>query len=274
MKQKDRNSKLCGPEGFDEYYSGLFGERWRKLRESLFGEDSKVEYNAGGEKSYFLDSGSIRAAVTLPLAGANSVLDLCAAPGGKTLVLASCMPLTASLLANERSPDRKARLLRTVQDCLDESVRARVTVICKDGASLCLVKNNKFDRILLDAPCSSERHVLRDNAYLKDWSPARIKTLSIAQWALISSAWRMLTPGGYLVYSTCALNPCENDKIMGRLLKKFGDARILRPGISLDTSRFCSVQLPEGEATEFGMHILPDTSNGAGPLYFSLVQKT
>lgn len=274
MKQKDRNAKLCGAEGFDAYYSSLFGSRWRTLKDSLLKESDKAEYNAGGDKSYFLDSASIRAAAALPLNGALSILDLCAAPGGKTLVLASCMSPEASLLANERSPDRKRRLLRTAQECLDETVRARVAVICKDGASLCLVKNNRFDRILLDAPCSSERHVLLDDKYLSEWSPARIKTLSIMQWALLSSAWRMLSPGGYLVYSTCALSPVENDNVIARLLKKFNDAQVQSPVVSLDISPFCSVRLPEGERTQFGMHILPDSCGGAGPLYFSLVHKT
>lgn len=273
MKQKDRQQKLNGAQGFDQYYGAIYGERWPALRESLSGQVSHTEYKCGGQDSYFLDSGSVRAAVSLPLKGAQSILDMCAAPGGKTLVLASNMDKEAALLSNERSADRKVRLFHTVENCLPEQIRQRVTVICKDGAILCKSPSNEFDRILLDAPCSSERHVLNDENYLKDWSPARIKTLSVLQWSLLSSAWRMLKSGGYMVYSTCAINPEENDNQIKKLLKKFEDVEVCEPDIAFDVSPFCQCQLPDGEKTEFGRHVLPDKSGGAGPLYFCLLKK-
>lgn len=273
MKQKDRQQKLSGAEGFDQYYSSIYAQRWPALKESLYGEVCHTEYNADGKESYFLDSGSVRAAVTLPLNGASTILDMCAAPGGKTVVIASSMENNATLLSNERSSDRKQRLVHTVQNCLPQQVQERTTVICRDGATMCLAASNRFDRILLDAPCSSERHVLLDPNYLKDWSPSRIKTLSMAQWSLLSSAWRMLNPDGYMVYSTCALNPDENDNVVEKLIKKFDDVEICDPVISSDVKKFCSAVLPEGECTKYGRHVLPDVCDGAGPLYFVLLHK-
>ena len=273
MKQKDRNKKLTGSEGFEAYYSNLFGERWQSIKESFSLEPDYAEWKAGGEKPYFLDSGSVRAAVSLPLENAVDILDLCAAPGGKTLVLASNMPKNANLLSNERSPERKNRLTNTVHDCLPQEIQERVTVICKDGAQMCLKNEEKFDAILLDAPCSSERHVLADPKYLSEWSPSRIKTLSMAQWALLSSAWRMLRPNGFLLYSTCALSPDENDNVISKLLKKFDNAKLCEPKISLDYKNFTASVLPEYEKTEFGAHVLPDKAGGAGPLYFCLLKK-
>ncbi|MBR1537645.1 MAG: RsmB/NOP family class I SAM-dependent RNA methyltransferase [Treponema sp.] len=273
MKQKDRNKKLSGEDGFDSYYSGLFGERWSSIKNAFSLENDYVEWNVAGEKSYFLDSASVRAAVSLPLENAGEILDLCAAPGGKTLVLASNMAAGASLLANERSPERKNRLVNTVKDCLPQNIQEKVTVICKDGARLCLKNEEKFDSILLDAPCSSERHVLADEKYLSEWTPSRIKTLSMAQWALLSSAWRMLKKSGFLLYSTCALSPDENDNVISKLLKKFDDAELLEPKISLEYKKFCNKELPDYEKTEFGAHILPDKACGAGPLYFCLLRK-
>ena len=273
MKQKDREKKLTGAAGFDAYYSNLFGSRWSALKEAFSREPDYAEWKAGGEKSYFLDSASVRAAVSLPLGNASDILDLCAAPGGKTLVLACNMGEYAHLLSNERSPERKNRLLNTVRDCLPQNIQNRVQVICKDGAVLCRANESSFDAILLDAPCSSERHVLADEKYLSEWSPSRIKTLSMAQWALLSSAWRMLRAEGYLLYSTCALSPEENDNIIEKLLKKFDDVKICEPKISLNYKDFTKNELPEYEKTKFGAHILPDRANGAGPLYFCLLQK-
>ncbi len=273
MKQKDKSKKIQGAQGFDAYYENIYKNRWESLKASLFGESDHKEFSAGGNEPYFLDSGSIRCAVTLPLKGAKKILDLCAAPGGKTLILAACMDEDARLLSNERSPERCARLKKVCDSCLPESIRQRVEVCCKDGAKMCLSNGERFDRILLDAPCSSERHVLSSPKYLAEWSPSRIKTLSMAQWALLSSAFRMLLPGGYIVYSTCALTDEENDRVIAKLLKKFKDAEIQTPEISSKVESFCKGELPEYEKTEFGAHVLPDAANGAGPLYFCLIKK-
>ncbi|MCR4821626.1 MAG: RsmB/NOP family class I SAM-dependent RNA methyltransferase [Treponema sp.] len=274
MKQKDRNKKLSGEEGFNEYYSSLFGQRWPSIKEAFALESDYACWQAGGEKPYFLDSASVRAAVSLPLENAENILDLCAAPGGKTLVLASNMGENARLLSNERSPERKNRLLNTVRDCLPQSIQERVQVICKDGAVMCKANEEAFDAILLDAPCSSERHVMADQKYLNDWSPSRIKTLSMAQWALLSSAWRMLRKGGHLLYSTCALSPDENDNVVGKLLKKFDGVKVCSPDISLNYKDFTDSILPDYEKTQYGGHVLPDRSRGAGPLYFCLLEKS
>ena len=88
-----------------------------------------------------------------------------------------------------------------------------------------------------------------------------------------------------MVYSTCALNPDENDNVIQKLLKKFDDVEVLtceaggtvyapreEPALS-DVSAFCDARLPAGEQTRFGRHVLPDTSDGAGPLYYCVLSK-
>lgn len=277
MKQK--NNVLRGAEGFEEYYTSLFGERWPKLKESFFNENQSVEYKVpGSEKSYYLDSASVFAALCLPVKGGENILDLCAAPGGKTLVLASRMDETAVLSANERSPERKHRLSVVVETCLPPEISERVKVSCSDGATWCTRQTECFDRILLDAPCSSERHVIADPKYLNSWSLSRIKTVSMEQWALLSSAYRLLTVEGILLYSTCALCPQENDEMIERLYKKFNkDNEAIElleasPDIS-EISKFTDIKLPDYEKTKYGYHILPDKQNGAGPIYFSIIRK-
>lgn len=279
-KAKTANQgKLSGAEGFEQYYSELYGDRWQALKESFEGEGSAVEYKIpGAEKSYFLDSASVLAALCLPLDGACDILDLCAAPGGKTLVLASRMPEDATLSSNERSPERKHRLSTVVQTCLPPEISERVKTSCSDGATWCTRQTECFDRILLDAPCSSERHVIADPKYLNTWSPSRIKTVTTEQWALLSSAYRLLRPEGVLLYSTCALCPEENDGMVARLNKKFnkdGSAFTLlepKPDLSQITP-FVDIKLPECEKTEYGYMIMPDIQKGAGPIYFSIIRK-
>jgi len=272
-----KSQKLSGAAGFDAYYAEAFGGRWPALRAALSLEPAYAEWSAGGGKPYYLDTGSVLAAMSLPVAGAKTLLDLCAAPGGKSLITASRMDEDASLICNDRSAQRKIRLARVLDESLRTEIRERVTVTCSDGAKWCLRQQECFDRILLDAPCSSERHVLADPAYLGEWSPSRIKTLSVMQWALLSSAYRMLVPGGYLLYATCALSTDENDAVVAKLTKKFETARFIPVDLAAVHAEAAgllqSVRLPDAERTEYGCHVLPDAQNGAGPLYFSLIQK-
>ena len=280
LKQKENiKKKLQGASGFDEYYSSIYGERWSSLKESFSKESQSVEWKVpGSQKSYFLDSASVLAAVSLPLENSKNILDLCAAPGGKTVVIASRMPSDAILSSNERSPDRKHRLSVVVQTCLPPEINKNVKVSCSDGSTWCTRQTECFDTILLDAPCYSERHVYNDSKYLNQWSLSRIKTVTTEQWALLSCAFRLLAPGGTLLYSTCALCPQENDEMIRRLIKKFNKEKetftFLEPNLqNIDLSTFSDVKLPEFERTEFGYQILPDKSNGAGPIYFCLIKK-
>lgn len=296
MGKKDKKDNTRGKEGFDLYYRTFFGERWEKLKESLLKETepssfclekiNKSDSTLEPEKNlrtYFLDSASILAAFSLPLKSAHDILDLCAAPGGKTLVISSLMNDDAVLTSNERSFERKQRLVKVCDEHLPQNIRNRVTITCSDGAVWCKTKQDCFDAILLDAPCSSERHVLNDEKYLSEWSPARIKTLSMEQWALLSSAFRMLREDGVMIYSTCALSPKENDEVVSRLFKKFENVKVLRLDDeeyrqnSNDIEKlklFTGAVLPGTEQTEFGYQILPDIQNGSGPIYFSIIKKT
>ncbi|MDR2133791.1 MAG: 16S rRNA methyltransferase [Treponema sp.] len=192
------------------------------------------------------------------------VLDACAAPGGKSLVIAAALPASLRLLSNEVSAARRRRLAEVLDRHLDGEKRGRVTVSGFDAAAQGRRKSEhgRFAAILLDAPCSSEAHVLKDPKALGAWTPARPRFLRGRQWALLSSAFLLLKPGGSLVYATCALDGAENDGVARRLPEKYGDDAILDPpGFS------------EGEATEFGRIILPDRDGGRGPMYVARFRK-
>lgn len=253
-----------GNDAFDERFSALFGPRWPELRAALLGPGDAVDYAEGLSLPYHLDSASVVAARALRLPEAGLVLDACAAPGGKSLVLASQMGAGVRLLSNELSSDRRRRLSGVLDAHLPAHVRQRVTVSGFDAAAAGgrPSERGRFAAVLLDAPCSSERHVLRDQAALDAWTPARIKFLARRQWSLLSSAFLLLSSGGSLVYATCALSPEENDGPVERLLAKYGDAVRLDP---LDE--------PRAETTRYGVQFLPDRAGRAGPLYIARISK-
>lgn len=274
--------KLRGAIGFEKYYSSIFAARWEALKSALLKEASPVAFDAGA-KTYFLDSASILAALTLPLDGAKKILDMCASPGGKTLVLARRMERDAELISNELSFERKCRLERVVSEHLLPDEKSRVKITCKDGALLCKTQDSLYDAILLDAPCSSERHVLSSPKHLEQWSPARVSSLAMRQWSLLSSAFRILKSGGFLLYSTCAISDEENSKVAKRLFKKFqGQVRAVefdeiqilqKKHIESDIPLFGGIEFPSFEKNEFGFSVLPDAQKNCGPIYFFLAQK-
>lgn len=275
---KNKN-KQTGKIIFNEFYENIFGERWDSLKNALYEQTQPVKYFIpNSQKEYFLDSASILAALCLPLKNSQKILDLCAAPGGKTLVLASRMSENCELYSNERSPERKNRLTTVVKECLPIDISKRIKIYCSDGAIWCKKQTECFDSILLDAPCSSERHVINDKKYLDIWTPSRIKTVTTLQWSLLSCAFRLLKNEGFLLYSTCALCPKENDEMIEKLINKFKNtefnAKIVKINPDFNEIKFfTNAKLPEYEKTKFGYQVLPDKQNGAGPIYFSLIQK-
>jgi len=136
------------------------------------------------------------------------VLDLCAAPGGKTTHLAALMEGTGEVVAVERHPQR-ARALRATCERLHAG---NVTVVTADAKAY--DGEARFDRVLLDPPCSG-LGTLRSHPDLR-WrtSPEAIERLAAEQDALLASARRALAPGGTLVYSVCTLNADENEAVV------------------------------------------------------------
>lgn len=151
------------------------------------------------------------------------ILDACAAPGGKALFIADLMGDAHTLYANDSSGIRRQRL-RTI---LSDYRHGDVQVIGQHAETLFKKYPRYFDKILLDAPCSSERHVWSSPKHLAEWSPSRIKRLYYQQVALINGLWLALKPGGSLVYSTCAVNTMENEGVIEQFLKKHPEAKLV-----------------------------------------------
>jgi 16S rRNA C967 or C1407 C5-methylase (RsmB/RsmF family) len=247
---------------FDGFYGDLFADRWPALRAALVADGAYEELTEGLTQPYYLDPSSAAAARLLPLPEAGRVLDACAAPGGKTLVLAGSMPEAVTLVANERSASRRARLYRVLDEHLPPARRERVTVTGHDATRWGLHEQNAYEAILLDVPCSSERHLLSAPSRLRTWSPKRGERLAIQAFAMVAAMIDALRPGGTLVYATCALTDRENDAVIEKALARRGALVELGP-----------TDLPGGESTRCGAQVLPDTANGSGPLYAAVLRK-
>ena len=250
---------------FQSYYERIYESRWPDLLRALKEPAQKTTRSCfGGYAEYVMDSASIAAAHALQVQSGDRVLDLCAAPGGKTLILAEALEGKGSLTANELSMARRRRLKDVIESHVPENLRPLILITGFDGNQFGLKKKSEYDRILLDAPCSSEAHLLEADPLMKDWRESRTKQLAMRQYSLLCSALLALKPGGTLVYSTCSISPLENDGVIERVLKRKSDE------VRIDTNE---ADLSDFEKTRFGHQIFPDRSQGAGPIYLSRLVK-
>ena len=149
------------------------------------------------------------------------ILDLCASPGSKTTQAAAMMKNRGTIIANEVSMGRIGILNSNLERC---GVMNTI-VTRKDGVALCnaLLKKShiKFDKILVDAPCSGERTLRKSPKTFLMWNKHMIKKIAATQKRLADAAIKLLKVNGEMIYSTCTLAPEENEEIVNYLLDKY-----------------------------------------------------
>lgn len=169
-------------------------------------------------KIYLQSLPSMIPPLILAPAEGDRVLDLTAAPGGKTTEMASIMNGKGYILANELDKLRCERLKYNVE------MQGADIVEVVNGRGEKIGENYKeqFDKVLLDAPCSGEgRFTIYNVQSYKQWSMKTVNELVKTQKKLFKSAYEALKPGGTLVYSTCTLNKLENEQIIDWALNNF-----------------------------------------------------
>jgi len=144
----------------------------------------------------------------------EKVLDLCAAPGGKTTHIAGRMQGKGFLLSNEIHPARARILSQNVE----RMGIGNAVVSNEDPQSLAVRFPEFFDRIAVDAPCSGEGMFRKDEAARLEWTPGHVSACAARQGEILSHAASMLKPGGRLVYSTCTFSPEENEQAIEEFL--------------------------------------------------------
>ena len=143
-----------------------------------------------------------------------TVLDLCAAPGGKSSQIAALLQGQGLLVANEINPKRAAILSRN----LERMGVANALTLNEHPKRLAERFGGYFDRILVDAPCSGEGMFRKEEAAVTDWSVETVQMCARRQREILESAAEMLRPGGRLVYSTCTFAPEENEGVISAFL--------------------------------------------------------
>jgi hypothetical protein len=263
--------------------------------------------------------------------------------------------LPTVLVVNDKFPSRRGRLRKVLREFLPLDMVCEASELkgaSMPGSELVAVSGNdgasawpkhSFDRVLLDAPCSNERHAVQSGGKSKGnsskssskskkkgtkkgkvsqkrkgkskeksdiWSVSRVKREAVQQFALLRSAMRALRPGGRLVYSTCSIDPIENDRVVEKLLAR-ENGRLIAPDSPKMRRKGKSAGVPTGVPTTppaihvrdplseltrarasssdaqhvgvllkgvrrtlYGAVMLPDTSHyGFGPLYWAVLEK-
>ncbi|KAI0392152.1 S-adenosyl-L-methionine-dependent methyltransferase [Xylariaceae sp. FL0594] len=294
---------------------------------------------SGGLMTHWnLDAASLLAVHVLGPRPGDKVLDLCAAPGGKSIAIAQLLLIPESLESggslgggclhsNEVNNGRNRRLAANLRAYLpaplfafNKELRATATtttttggvigeevkVLKIDGTEQSVINLQKalplafgsagaggYDKVLLDAPCSSERHVI--HAHVKNhpsddemasWRSSHSKKLAKTQTALLVNALRVVKNGGRILYATCSLSPEENDGVVEKarevLLKERKKVGIKWGFEVVDLAGTAAGGTADGngledwaEKTKYGWLVLPDHPSGGrwGPLFFALLEK-
>ena len=281
------------PETFVRRMMNLLGDEFREFEKSLDGMvptsirvNTKMDYRPSEEKVAWCDSGYylkerplftadpffhagvyyvqeassmfLYQAVKQHFADAQSVLDLCAAPGGKSTLLTQALPETCILVSNE--------IVRSRAYILAEN-------LLKWGNPNNVVTNNEpkdfaaltgfFDAMVIDAPCSGEGMFRKDEGAISEWSEYNVTLCAARQKEIISAAWDSLKTEGVLVYSTCTFNREENEENVKWVCETLGAEKL-----EIDLKGNTDITV-----TDYGYRFYPHKTRGEG-FFLTVLRKT
>lgn len=232
------------PQGFI-----LKGDRLRDLQQTTLYRDGAI---------YVQSLSSMIPVLILDPQPGEHILDLAAAPGSKTTQIAAHMQAKGTLIANDAHRVRSYRLKAN----LKSQGAAYVQVSVRPGETFGHTHRDTFDRVLLDAPCSTEgRFNLNNPASYRYWKPSKIHEMAHKQKRLLGAAIAAAKPGGIIVYATCTFAPEENEAVLQWALERFGDMvaveaiRLPVPNTMPGLTRFGDKEW--SESLQCAMRILP-----------------
>ncbi|XP_023479758.1 tRNA (cytosine(34)-C(5))-methyltransferase, mitochondrial isoform X1 [Equus przewalskii] len=248
------------------------------------------------KKYYLLNAASLLPVLALELRDGEKVLDLCAAPGGKSIALLQCadpahfgldQPRSSSqpsvanrygigqcyLHCNEYDHLRLKWLMQTLESFIPQPLVNGIKVSQSDGRDVGDAQPETFDKVLVDAPCSNDRSWLfSPDAQKAACRISQRRSLPLLQRGLLRSAIKALRPGGLLVYSTCTLSRAENQDVINDVLNTHSN---VIPVDITEMARTCSQDFsfaPTGQ--ECGLLVIPDKGRAWGPMYVAKLKKS
>ncbi|MBQ7222774.1 MAG: rRNA cytosine-C5-methyltransferase [Bacteroidales bacterium] len=256
-----RNGLKLSIDNFRDHFKGNVDGVVLWCKDGIYLKDRPVFaldplFHAG---AYYVQEASSMSVASIPLFTADyeahlRILDLCAAPGGKTTAIAGSISGESLLVANEVIRNRATVLAENVT----KWGRANVMVTNCQPADFKKVPGF-FDIILADVPCSGEGMFRKDSEAMEQWSPANVALCAARQRKIIADAWSALRPGGYLIYSTCTYNHFENDDNVEWIASELG-------------AQTCEIPFQGPVRTRFGYQFIPGVTRGEG-FFFAVLKK-
>ena len=190
-----------------------------------------------------------------PVSGPSAALDLCAAPGGKSTLLASLLPPGSILVSNEPMPKRAQVLAENMQKWTRtaEGEYPVRSVVTQNYPTDFVEFTDSFDLLLTDVPCSGEGMFRKDEVAVQDWSLQNVDLCWRRQREILQGIWHVLKPGGLLIYSTCTFNHFEDEDNVRWICENLGgmllEERHFLPGRDRGEGFYCAAiqSVPRGE---------------------------
>jgi tRNA (cytosine49-C5)-methyltransferase len=235
---------------------GFWIEHAKKERRDV---GNLVEHSLG--YFYLQEAASMIPPLALDPKPGEIILDIAAAPGSKTTQIAQYMQNKGLLIANDYTYERMKPLALNLQRCGVSNA-----IITLMQGQWFKKQNLEFDKILVDAPCSGTGTIRKSLKTLGIWNPDMVKRLAITQRQLIETGFNILKPGGTLAYSTCSLEPQEDEEVVDFLLNKYKNAKIEK--IEIDIKRSSPIMEFDGkkydEEVKKCLRIWPQDNNTEG----------
>uniref|UniRef100_A0A8C3KHM4 NOP2/Sun RNA methyltransferase 3 n=1 Tax=Calidris pygmaea TaxID=425635 RepID=A0A8C3KHM4_9CHAR len=230
------------------------------------------KHQAGKLKEYYLlNAASLLPVLALEVKDGEDVLDLCAAPGGKSVAILQCAS-PGQFHCNEYDDLRTRWLKQTMESFIPDPLSNIIKVSKLDGRQIGDLQPELYDKVLVDAPCSNDRSWL----FSSDIQQATLrliqrKELSSLQFQLLRSAIKALRPGGSLVYSTCTLSKAENSDVINLILNACSnvmpvDISEMAKAVSQEFTFLSGTQQHE-------LLVLPEKGRAWGPMYVAKLKK-
>ena len=192
------------------------------------------------------------------------ILDLAAAPGGKSLLTTSFMPSDAILISNEVNPKRVHILYENIAKWGHENV-----VVTRANHKQLSKLKTFFDVIILDAPCSAEGLFRKHKKYLQQWKPKNVYSSAKIQRQLLEASANMLAPNGFLIYATCTYSLEENEEQIRRFIEEFPEFEIININVPKEWN-WTKTKITDDS---YGYRLYPHKIKGEG-FFIVLLQKT